>query len=173
MKKSILTIAFASLILLACDNTNNTNTCTTASGTELCFDGKTYQFNTVFWEKEYDHIEIQLEPNVTGPGDYAAIYFFLMGTTIQTDTLPHIGTYTSIPFATPSTGSMDFSGWLQTISGGNITSYDYVQDDANTLSITDFSSNMVSGNGSFKVKNLTTNNISTAVFSFEDLPFQP
>lgn len=68
---------------------------------------------------------------------------------------------------------MDFSGWLQTISGGNVISYTYEQDAANTLKITDFSSNEVSGNGNFNVRNTTTNVVSTVVFSFENIPFQP
>lgn len=171
--RKLFFVFFSVAFLVACSS-ENAPTCDSVSGTELCLDGQSYtNFSTVFWEKENGHIEIQLEPNVTGPGEYAAIYFFLYGTTIDVDTVPHVGTYTSIPFATPSTGSMDFSGWLQTISGGNVISYTYEQDAANTLEITEFSSNEVSGNGNFNVRNTTTNVVSTAVFSFENIPFQP
>jgi len=172
MRKLILAI-IPTVFMLACATETPAPTCTTTSGTELCFDGKTYTFDDVFWEKVSNHIEIQLEPNVTGPGDYAGLYVFLYGTTIQTDTVPHVGSYTSIPFGTPSTGSLDFSGSLQTISGSSMTIYNYEQDAANTLSITAFSSNQVSGNGTYKVRHPSTNEVKTAIFSFENIPFQP
>lgn len=169
--KKIIFLIVPMLVLASC--TPTPTGCTSASGTEVCYDGKTYTFDDMFWEKQSNHIEIQLEPNVSGPGNYAGIYFFLYGTTIQADTVPHVGTYTSIPYGNPSTGSMDFSGYFQTIIDGTMTSYSYEQDAGNTLSITAFSGNNVSGNGTFKVKNPTTNEVKSTVFSFENIPFQP
>jgi len=171
MKKASF-IVLAALALFSCETNTPAPTCNSTTGTELCFKGKTYHFDTVFWEKVGDHIEIQLEPNVTGPGDYAGIYAFLYGSTIQTDTLPHIGTYTSIPYGSTPTGSLDCSGFLMTISGSTTDTYTYEQDASNTLSITGFTSNQVAGNGSFKFRNSATNEVNTAIFSFENIPFQ-
>jgi hypothetical protein len=171
MKKFLF--AVLSFTIIASCTPDPSPSCTSTSGTEICFDGKTYHFDDVFWEKISDHIEIQLEPDVNGPGDYAGIYFFLYGTTIQTDTLPHTGTYTSIPFASPSAGTMDFSGYFQTISGGSMVTYSYEQDASNTLTITAFTGNQVSGNGTYKVRNLNTNEVKPVIFSFENIPFKP
>lgn len=171
MKKIISLFAF--VILLSCEPTTTTpNDCTSTTGTQLCFNGRIYEFTDVFWEKVGNHVEIQLEPNPTGPGEYASIYAFLYGTTIQSDTVPHLGTYTSIPFGTPSTGSLDFSGYLMTMSGATITNYTYEQDATNTLTITSFTSNQVSGNGTMKFRNTITNEVKNAIFSFENIPFQ-
>jgi hypothetical protein len=171
MRKIFLVIVPA-LVIASCTPVTTT-ICSSASGTEVCYDGRTYHFDDMFWEKVSNHVEIQLEPNPSAPGEYCAIYFFLYGTTIQTDTVPHVGTYTSIPFGSSSTGTLDFSGFFQTISGTAITSYSYEQDASNTLSVTAFSGNNVSGNGTFKVKNLTTNDVKSTVFSFENIPYQP
>ncbi len=174
MKRIFLAIIPA-ILLGACTPENNTTTCTTASGTEMCFDGKTYTFDDVFWEQVGNHIEIQLEPNPTDPNTkYAGCYVFLYGTTIQTDTVPHVGTYTSIPYASPSTGSLDFNGSIQTVGGGDpYTIWNYEQDAANTLTITAYSGGNVSGNGSYKVRHPSTNEVKTGVFSFENIPYQP
>lgn len=169
--RKLMMLCCGAIFLASCSTNNTPTTCGPVTGTKLCFAGEEFTFATTYWENVGNHLEVELEPSV-GPGMLIGCTIVLGGTQVTSGDVPVVGTYVNV--FDQSASDLQFSVVVVKIENSVTSVYNSIITEAtNTLSITSFTGNAVSGNGSVKVANV--NNASEtyeATVSFENLPFQ-